>query len=166
MNIEPRQIAPYLPYGLEVILSEEGILNLDCEYGTPYQARKPMKIIEVIIQKNGFEIEIHSEETNWGVGFIELSEIKPILHPLTDLNKMITYKGVSFIPVDEFFVLLGGGVSNDEKSISKWKQEFVDNILYSTIGVMPYFVFNKLIEWHFDVFGLLANDLAIDINTL
>ena len=28
------------------------------------------------------------------------------------------------------------------------------------------FINNKLLEWHFDIYGLIENGLAIDINTL
>jgi hypothetical protein len=31
---------------------------------------------------------------------------------------------------------------------------------------LPYSVFKNLFEWHFDVFGLIEQGLAIDINTL
>ena len=31
---------------------------------------------------------------------------------------------------------------------------------------MSYGLVSKLIEWHFDVFGLIEKGLAIDINTL
>ena len=31
---------------------------------------------------------------------------------------------------------------------------------------LPYGVVEKLLEWHFDIFGLLEKGLAVDINTI
>lgn len=39
--------------------------------------------------------------------------------------------------------------------------DMVDEIVHES-----YLLMQKLIEWHFDVFGLIEKGLAIDINTL
>jgi hypothetical protein len=76
---------------------------------------------------------------------------KPILRPLSDLSK------------DQFKM--------DE--ISKGAILFLSDIgklpynsMKSHIGGIMYRDMIKLFEWHFDVFGLIDQGLAIDINTL
>lgn len=77
--------------------------------------------------------------------------IKPYLYPLSDLTKEMDIDGVKISAVDELYP---NGVDVDG---------FELDILNNSIQTMDYF---KLLEWHFDVFGLISNGLAIDINTL
>jgi len=147
-KLELKHIAHYLPYGLECILSHTGIFNLDNEFGTPPQALMPMKIINLCIFDR-IEIELHSKKTNWGVGFIELDEIKPILRPLSDLAKEIEHNGEKFFPID--------------------KLRPIDSIIINKTGLRVDLIkedWERLYSWHFDVNNLIGKDLAIDINTL
>lgn len=63
-------------------------------------------------------------------------QYRPILRPLSDLTK------------EEYRCL------------------FYGNPLDYKIDELPYKTFIKLLEWHFDVFHLIPQGLAIDINTL
>ena len=114
---------------------------------------------------------------------------KPILHPLSDLTKPITHNGETFVPMEKLCndfcnrtpcnpefgtskILMhadnGGGL--------KWwfvyhrnKMTFElsdDNRDMSNHTIPQYEMFQKLFEWHFDVFGLIPRNLAIDINTI
>ena len=77
---------------------------------------------------------------------------KPILRPLSDLTKEIEVDGERFIPLKYIF---GEDFNpNDEF----WINLDVLCIAYREIQL--------LFEWHFDVFGLINQGLAIDINTL
>jgi hypothetical protein len=73
---------------------------------------------------------------------------KPILRPLSDLTKEITHNGQTFVPksvIDMAFPAERMGLNP-----ATWSHR----------------VITKLIEWHFDVFGLIEKGLAIDINSL
>jgi len=153
MKLTLKHIAPYLPYGVEFILSEEGVFNLGSEYGNPYQAYKPMKIINMIFSDK-IEVEVYGEKQNWGAGFIELDEIKPILRPLSDLTKEIEVNGEKFVPTSKVEYQL------TIQHVSNYPFDFAD------LQRIPHRDFENLIKWHFDVFGLIPNGLAIDINTL
>jgi len=148
-KLELKHLAAYTLETLEVILSEKGIFNLDCEHGVPFEAYEPMKIINICLGETP-EIEIHSEKHNWGVGFIELDEIKLKLRSLSQLaDKEI---------IDKLMELINEDIESD----------FLMN-LYSTercrtwnyIKHAPYTVIEILLKWHFDIFGLIGKGLAI-----
>lgn len=82
-------------------------------------------------------------------GEIELEEIKPILRPLSDLTKE-EYSGI--------YNLL-------RVHIGKRKLNTLINEGYGLID-LPYFIFENLLELHFDVFGFIEKGLAVDINTI
>ena len=89
--------------------------------------------------------------------------IKPYLYPLDSLTKPIFISGNKFVPADEFSVLYGGGmIGQSNRAKQNWKEEFIDNILYSPIGAISYSIVGKLLLWHFDIDGLLDSGLAND----
>lgn len=121
------------------------------------------------------------------------SDFKPILRPMSDLVKEIEQHGRKFIPIIElhdvkFNTCLTsndclGSTSHDsygkvyacETSISKIEYaEHFQEFKCSAMGLdgdehfagVNYQLFQKLFEWHFDVFGLINTGLAIDINTI
>lgn len=67
---------------------------------------------------------------------LKFNEIKPILRPLSDLTK------------EEYINL------------------FYENPLDYKVDELPYKKFTKLLELHFDVFHLIPQGLAVDINTI
>ena len=69
---------------------------------------------------------------------------KPILRPLSDLTKEIESDGEKIVP----------------------RSKFIGNPLDYKILENSYNVIQKLLEWHFDIFGLIEKGFAIDINTL
>jgi len=84
--------------------------------------------------------------------------IKPILHPLSDLAKEIEINGEKFVPIDNIPL----------KKPSNQFYEDLHGIAKGTKDVFsfPYYVIQKLIEWKFDVFNLIGQVEAIDVNTL
>jgi hypothetical protein len=78
---------------------------------------------------------------------------KPILRPLSDLTKEVEVNGEKLVPIDKLAIQL-------------FDTETQKIILKGEINGIPYWVMQKLFEWHFDVFGLIEEGLAIDINTL
>jgi hypothetical protein len=74
------------------------------------------------------------------------------LRPLSDLTKEIEVDGEKFVPIDYFV----GDDSDDILNACQIKD----------LSYLPYNLIQKLLEWHFDIFNLIPNNLAIDINTL
>jgi hypothetical protein len=76
----------------------------------------------------------------------ELKYFKPILRPLSDLTKEIEVNGKKFIPIKETDIDI----------------PFTSNYYF----LVAYGDVEKLLQWHFDIFGLIEKCLAIDINSL
>lgn len=81
-------------------------------------------------------------------------DLKPILRPLSDLTKEIEVNGEKFVPILEMERIF--------KINPLWEGWDFKHIAVE----LPIEIWNKLFEWHFDVFGLIPQGLAIDINTL
>lgn len=79
----------------------------------------------------------------------KIEDIKPILRPLSDLTKE-EHSGIYNLLIVH---------------IGKRKLNTLINDGYGLID-LPYFIFENLLELHFDVFGLISKCLAIDVNTL
>ena len=103
----------------------------------------------------------NAKYTHWfvlnpeNIGNIIFSEIKPILRPLSDIGKMISINGERINP----FSVLAKRASEyiPEKDLNKKAvSELLGN--YSQV--------EKLLSWHFDIFGLIESGLAININYL
>jgi hypothetical protein len=62
--------------------------------------------------------------------------------------------GEKFVPIDML------NYKPTIKHVADYPFNFID------LQFISYCSFNKLLEWHFDVYGLIENNLAIDINTL
>lgn len=99
--------------------------------------------------------------------------LKPILRPLSDLNKVLFINGgFGFIPskriVNEYLHTsfwgeneIGMGVLDKERKMINLC--FIGNEI---VGECPYMIYQNLCEWHFDIFNLIGQGLAVDINTL
>tara|TARA_B100000378_G_scaffold236018_1_gene202683 strand:- start:4540 stop:4968 length:429 start_codon:yes stop_codon:yes gene_type:complete len=141
MELELKHLAPYLPYAVQI--------------ETLYRSLGHM---------GGFN---HKELDVFTLNFFEIEDIKPILRPLSDLTKKIEHNGEMFIPLDYL-------VSEDEDDyfvdtdFESYIKARLGNSDYEKhmIKYLPYGLINKLLEWHFDVFGLIEKGLAIDKNTL
>lgn len=75
---------------------------------------------------------------------------KPVLRPLSDLLKTIKINNQKFMPARK----LG------------FYQADVDFVFNNQTDLIQFRFVQKLIEWHFDVFGLIDAGLAVDINSL
>jgi len=79
--------------------------------------------------------------------------VMPILRPLSDLTKEIEHNGEKFVPLNEL-----GFKDNYDLAIELFFKTELEEL--------PVRIFNKLLEWHFDFFGLIEKNDAIDINTI
>jgi hypothetical protein len=103
--------------------------------------------------KSTLDVNILERANHYGVN--NLSEhIKPILRPLSDLIKEIEHD-----TVDNYAAGFG--------LIKELIQYDIDKgLIYTALWSYPYLTWVKLVEYHFDVFGLIDKGLAIDINTI
>jgi hypothetical protein len=130
------QLAPYLPYGLKV----SNKINLS-EYG----------ICKNTIERlDGFVLgNVLTDMDEFDIKYCILH-----LRPLSDLTKEITHNGETFVPIENIAIY-----SPTNQGLSYLIEQI-------KTGFIEVIVFNKLIEWHFDVFGLIGKELAIDLNTI
>ncbi len=140
MKLELKHIAPYLPFGLKILhFDNQRKMNAGNGSSTHWIG------ITATLQRQG-------------------ENCKPILRPLSDLTKEIEVGGERFIPIDKIdyeFGMLYYFASGNKGLLIKRRNTNI--YAYS----MDYFLIQqKLFEWHFDVFGLIEQGLAIDINTL
>ena len=80
-------------------------------------------------------------------------DFKPILRPLSDLVNVITHKGKDFVPCIEY------------NHFNEYFEE-LSALDYSYVKYNQNRVVLILLELHFDIFGLIEKNLAVDINTI
>lgn len=163
MKLELKHLACYLPYGIDVLKSMEWIDGSKREWVV--------------------RLDFDNILSLFGCS-------KPILRPLSDLTKEIEHNGERFIPIKEIWKLLhpDSDLINCEcdgeeqyatkdygqhifsyDPIEKCFGLFAD---WHNDGDKPHCVFGgydlmqKLFEWHYDVFGLTEEGLAISYNDI
>jgi len=132
-TLELKHLAGYLPYGLPIKLRQEEQIS-----------RGEWKEFEYDNFLNGVLLEM------------DLKNITPILHPLSDLVKEIEINDNKFVPKDIL----------DETHISHWSYNNITKLTINDLQDAPFWFTNKLIEWHFDIHGLIEQNLALDINKI
>jgi hypothetical protein len=145
MSIELKQIAPYLPYGLTWFCLDQDSREYE---QLPFVS---INLANEELEIGGMDIPI--DELPYPNGLT----IKPILRPLSDLTKEIEVNGEKLIPIKGMFLPHG-----ERKILTYWANE---NKCWMGQQI-SYLIYQELFEMHFDVFGLIEQGLAIDINTL
>lgn len=158
-------LAPYLPYGLKVYV-----------YG---QTRFEDYTCKIERLDHGGQVYFSHEWNN-----IDNSEyFKPILRPLSDLTKEVTHNEKTFVPIIELakefhipskYSVTHYGDIKDYGYVGVKVNCYVENSssryfefsIHSDELILhnDYRIVQKLAEWHFDVFGLIDQNLAININ--
>ena len=142
MKLELKHLAPYLPYKLTV-------KDTRLTEGNQYRQLLPWLLTNDPKQ--------------------EITIFIPILRPLSDLTIEIEHNGEKFVPFIEILRDSSFKVDSfDDVEYERWRKHFecplkqnnlfIDSSMFCEIQLM--------ISWHFDVFGLIPEGLAIDINTL
>ena len=147
-KLELKHLAPYLPYGLKVkVITKSGHLD-----------NVALDLIGAAIRKEEHYGDIWKANVeDFGItAWYPLGDVKPILRPLSDLTKEIEHNGERFVPIQR--------LGYDKVTPSPITRLLDD--LKNRPKLLPYWLFEKLFEWHFDVFGLIEAGLAIDINTI
>ena len=143
MKLELKHLAPYLPYGLviKVGLATTAEMTLD---------KNDRGLVDILWVLNNDAYE-------------------PYLHPLSDLTKEIPndrdhvflpFETLKRLEKNEFHKCSGAKsfiaaceLKNVPFSRDKWIAKKLTNC--------PYWIMQKLFEWHFDVFGLIPSGLAL-----
>ena len=138
MKLELKHLAAYLPYGVRCI--KQSLLFKGepayCELTGIYENSLDSYHVQV-------DFKGHKE------GFPLNEYLNLILRPLSDLEKKIEHNRERFVPSKLIF--------SHPLEIYRCKKY----PLYQSFKVVQ-----KLLEWRFDVFGLIEAGLAIDVNTL
>ena len=157
MKLELKHLTPYLPYELqgEVLwtpMPNQGTRENRTEIGS-----LSLKVVERWHdQEAGLYLPIQNKgETSKKYMPVK---IKPILRPLSDLTKEIEHNGKKFVPIKVFAE--GIDYENNILMYIQNTRRLIMNFEHSL------HVYNHLLEWHFDVFSLIENNLAIDKNTV
>ena len=136
LTITIEHLAPYLPYGLEVMQLSD------------HKSTISKRQLEGLTESGAYLFGLYKP---W-----KYSKCKPILRPLSDLKKDIEHEGNVFTPFNQFF--------REARKLIDKELELTGGKLM--VDYLTWEVLRMLFKWHFDVFGLIEADLAIDINTL
>jgi hypothetical protein len=137
MKLENKHLAPYLAF------------KLKCKWNksVPY---------ELVGLRNGNEsvnneLWIWKDGMDYNTGY--LYECVPVLLPISSITNDQLKEFYQFDTIDLELI-----------DIEEWKEELVNMIKGNDKFQLSQF--QKLFEWHIDVFGLIEKGLAVDINTL
>jgi len=119
--------------------------------------------LKIYACQNEYVLELEEEMDNETISVRETIENnhKPILFPISDLTKEICINGLFFCPIKCLLEDVGFDVSEFNNSNFNIKTD-----TFTDLDISSFNDVQKLLEWHFDVFGLIEKGLAIDINTL
>jgi len=149
MKLESKHLIPYLLYKLR--LKEKNWNYIYLMVGITFSHIYATEIGDDEI----FDIDILEQN------------IKPILHPLSDLTKEIEHNGERFTPIKLIQLFIDPNFPYSHDGEESWEVFYQSaNDTWQIDKNCSYKVIEKLFEWHFDVFGLIDQGLAIDINTL
>ena len=141
-KLELRHLAPYLPYQLKI--------------RTEYKSSFNTVPNTIKIEPWNFSGLERPFKKRYG-----MVSCQPILRPLSDLTKEIEHNGERFVPCNKLWDDMSLLVDED------WTQKnqalhfinyYKDELCY------PLSFWEKLFEWHFDIYSLIDKGLAIDIN--
>lgn len=143
----------------------------------------------------GIDVEnrlFKTRDVDGGEDWYSIDQFSPILHPISDLVKPIWHKGKEVIPIVELvriaapdlkkeikdtYVLNGHCGCNFTNEYYLYSFDYwYENITFSLENndydgniqeVNNQFqLFQMMLEWHFDIAGLIEKGEAIDVNTL
>lgn len=156
MKLELKHIAPYLPYDLRIFHSAFMFRNNwnENEIGTMAGITD---VISLKLDEITFDIVMKRDKDSYKL-HDSRGHFKLILRPISDLTKEIEHNGEKFVPIEK--VDKGGNMELLE-CLNDDEFEFPKDL-----DLFPYWMIVSLLEWHFDIYGLIENGLAIDINTL
>ena len=162
-------LAPYLPYGLNCYGRGEVVES------TQYTENPINKLLTITgMDANWVTVEGISITVDES---IMIEDCMPILRPLTDIAKEIKINQDKFIPIYKLFEIEYKGTHHVELIREMYfnvNYTFTCSSHYGTamecsvntknIQMNNYWKIQKLLEWHFDIYGLIEKGLAISIH--
>ena len=149
-----------------------------------YQNFKPLNVlfkdksIDLIVSID-FEYGVVSFLNSNGNRLLKDNSFRLILRPLSDLTKEIEVNGEKFIPIFKIFEIEYKGTHHVENIRDMYFSESPTFLCSSHVGTASessinmrnislnnHWKIEQLLEWHFDVSGLIDTGLAVDINTV
>ena len=95
----------------------------------------------------------------------EGDNVKLVLRPLSQLSEEIEVNGKRFIPINmlmQFWEMPPVGT----QEYSYKEQYFYKMLEYVDLNCIRYGQYQMLLSWHFDIFGLIKNGLAVDMSQI
>jgi hypothetical protein len=142
MELKVEHLSPYLPYKLKL----------------QYVVRDVVKSIGTM--KSIYHSEDENHPTRVSIDYRDEENIwmfKPMLRSLSNLDKEIEHNGEKFIPIDWF----------EEKyptlSLHKECERLLEQDGHRWLNHMSYLLVIHLLEFHFDIFGLISSGIATEI---
>ena len=136
-KLKLKHLAPYLPYGLKINQYRD---DLDINFQSE------------LVSLSGDQLKVISERFPFTES-LSYYEAKPILRPLSDLNNEIEE---SIIPIEYF------EENYPTLDLHKQCELIIEDERW--INHCDFILIQYLLEWHFDVFGLIEKGLAINMN--
>lgn len=141
-TIKLHEICGYLPYGVELAF----IVRDEVRYIDKITGISDIGDYDDIKIKLGY----NDSEHIW--------MFKPILRPLSDLTKEIEHNGERFVPIVK---LLQEYCFDTNQMTEQEINEYAESMIEID---MSYMAAQMLMEWHFDIHGLIDRNLALNLN--
>lgn len=124
-------------------------------FSLPYRLKLKGLDGSIAILTNGYGISLGEYSLEW---VLRTTLSSPILHPLSDLTKEIEHNGDIFTPCD--------WIINKYPTLylHLQVQRLIEDINW--LNQCDFMFIKHLLEWHFDIAGLIEKGEAIDVNTL
>ena len=162
MKLELKHLAPYLPYGLGLYIENDVTIEPTYEDEPDFILSGVVKMSGLLYEETSFmpQCVIYTRADGEAHGYTQKENIKPILRPLSDLTKEIEHNGEKFVPIRKL-------LEANSFNLEKMETEYINSFAKSMVEIqMAYDDAQLLLRWHFDIFGLIEKDLAVNINTL
>ena len=141
-------------------MTKQEFLAMSLPYGLHILNGKESDVVVGMVGDSVLSIFRGNFDNTW-----DITDVRPLLRPLSDLTKPIEHKGEKFVPsyklgVDRGFEFYKP--SNFDLEINFETPNYSTQIDLFT----GFLIVQKLIEWHFDIADLISKGEAIDVNTL
>ena len=140
-----KELSPYLPYDINIMFNKKWKGTLIGLLGNKW---------------NLAEIKFE-----FGNDRMDIEVCYPVLRPLSDLSKEIEINDEKFVPLEKLRLegVEGIKIALNDSGITI---HIDPDYSYCYASDIHDYITTKLLSWHFDIFSLIAKDLAVDYNTV
>lgn len=148
--LELRELNIYLPFGIKCLVTKKSYSHLSEEerIGELTQIETDSNVQNIVVTKDNGEYLL-----------TEIDSIKPILFPMTSFYSEILHEGKTINP--NKWIL-------EDSWMYRQTPEDLECLFNKTERTteLPFWIVERLITLHFDVFGLIKDGYALDINNI